>query len=147
MKSTILALFLLGSLAATASADIPPFLLQVTPPDPAAGDSIGFVLSTELPGTCWDVQGVSCGVSDTTGTISVDLIRRDEPCLLPARRVDEACGVGPLPPGHYELVGVLTGFDARGDIVTPPDTVALGFTVTSTTPVVPVTWGLLKAHY
>jgi len=147
MRSILLVFLLLGLTAGAARADVPSFLVRATPAEPVAGDSVAFVVTTDLPYSCWGVQAVTCGVSDTTGTISVQLIRRDEPCLPPSRRVDEACGVGPLPAGHYTVFGVLSGFDARENLIDPPDTVAVRFTVSAETPVAPITWGLLKARY
>jgi hypothetical protein len=123
--------------------------VQVLPSDPCPSDSVIVQVTGYTTDSCWGLPHQTVCRQIGQSLLLMDIYIRDgwEPgmaCLLLGRPYERECGFGELAVGSYTIV-VTEHYDSlrRSD----PSTEILEFQVDSETPVLPTTWGHLKALY
>lgn len=117
----------------------------VVPERPTSADSVAVIVQGLLVDSCWNLFSTSCAAPATDSlSVIVTLEREGGSCLPMIRDYETHCSFGPLAAGEYS-VGVEEWGNPEHTL--GPDTAQVRFTVLPATPIVPTTWGYVRAVF
>lgn len=140
----------LGAVLAFSGAPSRAAMIVIEPPVPGPEDSVHVTVTSSYNMGCWSSLGTEClaGTPDTLRvTASTQFCNGEQgcPCTMFPIALVSRCGFGPLAPGNYVVSFKEVHVNPYDPFATA--TQELPFVVTTSTPAVRRSWGLLKAYY